>query len=69
MEKVFIDIIEEAKNTRSSWKTELIVRLFLNMMETIKKVKRKCLFIVFIKQLCRKPILMYFLMIILLNQS
>ena len=68
MKTLFIYIIEESKSARISWKTKLIVGLFLNMMETRKKLKRKYLFIVFMKQLCEKPILMYLLMM-LINQS
>ena len=42
-----------------------ILGFFCNMMETIKKLKQKCLFIVFMRKLFEKLILMYLLMILL----
>ena len=42
-----------------------ILGFFCNMMETIKKLKQKCLFIVFMRKLFEKLILMYLLTILL----
>ena len=42
-----------------------ILGFFCNMMETIKNLKQKCLFIVFMRKLFEKLILMYLLTILL----
>lgn len=59
MRKQFIDVIKDLKSTRSLWKIYLMFKLYWDIYD--KTLKKKCLFIAFMKQLLKKLILMYLL--------